>query len=63
MEQNVLLQEGDIIYVPPTVLGYIGLKFQEILYPIQPVLQTYGAPAGVVSTNQTYRSASNDNVN
>ena len=65
MEQNVLLQEGDIIYVPPTVLGYIGLKFQEILYPIQPVLQTYGAPAGVVSTNQTYRNANNDpnNVN
>lgn len=63
MEQNVLLQEGDIIYVPPTVLGWIGLRFQEILYPIQPVLQTYSAPAGIASSNQTYRNANNDTNN
>ncbi len=31
---DVLLQEGDIIYVPPTVLAWIGLKLDELLGPI-----------------------------
>jgi len=31
---NVLLQEGDIIYVPPTVLAWIGLKVEEVIRPI-----------------------------
>lgn len=30
---NVLLQEGDIIYVPPTILATIGLTLQEIVGP------------------------------
>ena len=33
-DQVVLLQEGDIIYVPPTVFGAIGLTVGEILSPI-----------------------------
>ena len=32
--KNVLLQEGDIIYVPPTVLGWMGLKVEEAIRPI-----------------------------
>jgi polysaccharide export outer membrane protein len=32
--RNMLLQEGDIIYVPPTVLAWIGLKVDELLGPI-----------------------------
>jgi len=32
--KNVLLEEGDIIYVPPTVLGAIGLKVEELVGPI-----------------------------
>jgi polysaccharide export outer membrane protein len=32
--KNVLLQEGDIIYVPPTVLAAIGMKIEEIIRPI-----------------------------
>jgi polysaccharide export outer membrane protein len=32
--KNVLLQEGDIIYVPPTVLAAVGLKLEELLAPI-----------------------------
>jgi polysaccharide export outer membrane protein len=31
---NVLLLEGDIIYVPPTVLAAIGLKVQELISPL-----------------------------
>lgn len=34
MHQNVLLQEGDVIYVPPTILASIGLTIQEIVGPI-----------------------------
>jgi hypothetical protein len=32
--KNVLLQEGDIIYVPPTILASVGKTVQEILAPI-----------------------------
>lgn len=32
--KNVLLQEGDIIYVPPTVLAAVGLKVEEIIRPV-----------------------------
>lgn len=31
---NVLLQEGDIIYVPPTILAGIAMKLEEFLRPI-----------------------------
>jgi len=34
MGGNVLLQDGDIIYVPPTVMAAIGLKIGEFLNPI-----------------------------
>jgi polysaccharide export outer membrane protein len=34
MTKNVLLQEGDVIYVPPTLLATIGLTVQEIVGPI-----------------------------
>jgi len=32
--KNVLLQEGDIIYVPPTVLAGIAMKVEEFVRPI-----------------------------
>jgi polysaccharide export outer membrane protein len=32
--KNVLLQEGDVIYVPPTVLGWMALKVEEVIRPI-----------------------------
>ncbi|MBN2020365.1 MAG: polysaccharide biosynthesis/export family protein [Sedimentisphaerales bacterium] len=34
MTKNILLQEGDVIYVPPTVLAWLGLKVEEIIRPI-----------------------------
>jgi protein involved in polysaccharide export with SLBB domain len=39
--KNVLLQEGDIVYVPPTVLGAIGLTISEISDPLGRGLNTY----------------------
>lgn len=38
--KNVLLQEGDIIYVPPTVLAAIAMKIEEFVRPIGRVFST-----------------------
>jgi len=32
--KDVLLQQGDIIYVPPTVLAVVALKIEEVLRPL-----------------------------
>jgi len=32
--KNVLLQEGDIVYVPPTILAALALKVEEVIRPI-----------------------------
>ena len=32
--KNVLLQEGDIVYIPPTIPAAIAMKLEEILRPI-----------------------------
>jgi len=32
--KNVLLQEGDIVYVPPTILSSIGMVVEELVRPI-----------------------------
>jgi len=34
MDQNILLQDGDVIYVPPTILASVGLTIGEIVSPI-----------------------------
>ncbi len=34
ISQDVLLQEGDIVYVPPTFLAKIGLKLEEFIRPV-----------------------------
>jgi polysaccharide biosynthesis/export protein len=54
--KNFLLQEGDIVFVPPTPLGWVGLRIQELLFPISPALSTYNAPAQVQSTTNQLRS-------
>lgn len=37
LEMNVLLEEGDIIYVPPTPLAWLGLQARNILFPVRQV--------------------------
>lgn len=34
ISKDVLLQEGDIIFVPPTVLGWVSLRLEEVIRPI-----------------------------
>lgn len=38
--KNVLLQEGDIVYVPPTILAAIAMKIEEFVRPIGRVFST-----------------------
>jgi polysaccharide export outer membrane protein len=35
---NLLLEPGDIVYVPPTFLARVGYVVQQVLFPFQPVL-------------------------
>jgi len=53
-DQNILLQPGDIIEVPPTPLAWVGHRMRELLYPIQPAVQAYTRPADVIDANDTY---------
>jgi polysaccharide export outer membrane protein len=40
VSKDVLLQEGDIIYVPPTILASVGKMVQEIITPISSTAST-----------------------
>ncbi len=44
--KNVLLQEGDIIYVPPTALAAIAIKIQEFIQPIATAFSGYYIASG-----------------
>jgi len=44
--KNVLLEEGDIIYVPPTILAAIGLKIEEFVSPIGRAFSTVNIVQG-----------------
>jgi polysaccharide export outer membrane protein len=52
---NFLLQEGDIIEVPPTPLAWLGLRVRELLYPLEPALRTYQQPTDYIRANRVYR--------
>ncbi len=54
MRQNYMLQEGDILYVPPTPMAWIGYRIREILQPVAPVLQAYSTPAQIISAGDVY---------
>ncbi len=48
--KNVLLEEGDVIYVPPTIVAAIGLTIEQLLSPVSRVAFTYGTVTGVPTT-------------
>lgn len=41
ISKDVLLQEGDIIYVPPTVLAAVAMKIEEAIRPIARAFSAY----------------------
>ena len=52
LDKNILLQEGDVIYVPPTVLAAVAMKIEEFIRPIARafagvnIVQSGSQPAG-----------------
>jgi len=49
LSTNFVVQEGDLIVVPPTWLARVGYAMQMLLFPLQPLIsgaQTAGAIAG-----------------
>lgn len=53
---NFLLNEGDIIYVPPTPLAWVGLRIRELLYPVDPALSAYRSPLEAAETHDEYEA-------
>lgn len=62
-DQNILLQPGDIIEVPPTPLAWVGLRVREVLYPLEPAINAYTRPASVVGATRTYQGSDSNNDN
>ncbi len=60
LELNMLLEEGDIIYVPPTPVAWLGLRVREFFDPMQPVAQAVVQP-GETANDVDYTYASNRN--
>ncbi|QDU34002.1 Polysaccharide biosynthesis/export protein [Poriferisphaera corsica] len=50
---NALLEEGDVIYVPPNPLASVGLAFQQLLLPLQPAASTVKGPSDIYNSTQT----------
>jgi len=46
LSKNVLLQEGDIVYVPPTVLAWLSMKIEEAVRPIGRAFSTVNIVQG-----------------
>jgi len=61
LERNVLLQEGDIVYVPATPLAWVGLRLREVLFPVAPVAGTIVAPAAVKGSLDVYEDEDDEN--
>ncbi len=45
-ENNIVLRPDDVIYIPATIRGRIGLAIQDVLFPTQPLQQLGGVAAG-----------------
>jgi polysaccharide export outer membrane protein len=44
---DAVLEEGDVIYVPPNPLAAVGLALQQLLLPIQPAASTVKGPTEI----------------
>lgn len=53
---NILLQEGDVIEVPPTPLAWVGHRVRELLYPLDPAINAYATPASAIHATRVYQN-------
>jgi len=54
MDQNLLLQPGDILEVPPTPLAWVGLRVRELLFPVTPLVEAYNQPTEPIRSTHVY---------
>ncbi|MCK4872324.1 MAG: polysaccharide biosynthesis/export family protein [Phycisphaerales bacterium] len=48
LEQDFVLHEGDIIYVPPNPFAAVGFAIQNLVFPVDPALRMAGVPRSAV---------------
>jgi len=58
--QNVLLEPNDIVYIPPTPLAWVGLRVQELMFPVAPVAQAYRSPVEFMEVKDRYNDKDED---
>ncbi len=56
---NILLEPNDIVYVPPTPLGWLGYRIREVINPFTPVIQAYQFPAVLENASDVYDDDAN----
>ena len=54
LTEDFLLQDGDVIQVPPTPLAWIGHRIRELLYPVGPMMGAYTLPALPIEATESY---------
>ena len=62
-DQDVLLQPGDIIEVPPTPIAWVGHQVRALMYPVTPILDAYETPTDFIEANDTYNEQNNSSNN
>jgi protein involved in polysaccharide export with SLBB domain len=45
LANNFVMEEGDIIYVPPNPFAAVGFAIQNLIFPVDPALRAIGIPA------------------
>lgn len=55
LTSNIMIEEGDLIVVPPTALARVGYAVQMLFFPFQPVLTTAGAVGGTAAGVQAFQ--------
>ena len=48
LNKNFVLQEGDIIFVPPNPFAAVGFALQNLIFPVDPALRAAGVPGAAV---------------
>jgi polysaccharide export outer membrane protein len=56
LRANFLLQEGDIVFVPPTPFAWAGAVIQEVMFPVTAAANAYSTPASFIAATEYYRN-------
>lgn len=60
---NVMLQDGDVVWVPPTPLGWVGLRIRELVFPFSEASAAVSTFVGTAVLVDQNRNNNNNNNN